>query len=427
MLEVATRAVTRYSRVSYSGQPTEDMPHRFSCPVWSPDGEYLATVTQEGRTSAVLVYDNRGRLLRFAPVSRQTLFADLVWSPDTDTIYVPQPAARVSAPRIARVPWRQPVAASSLLSLEGWSDIHALAISPDGAYMAFIYLRYGSDEEQKTAVDAGLRIVRLSDMFIMVDKKLYNYDPYKVIGRGRIVWLPGRQVVFAVPQGPGGPNRALLLRYDPAEDTVQTLAMIEDTLYDWALNGSWLVYSTESGVWGAPVDGILDPLTAPYRLSETPVLSFHWRQAVLPVFAVGCDRPGARVIEQHPDQACDAPGDQRVDDHRDDRREFELHRADGRRGDQPGERPQKHVRHPVDDLGKRRRRVRADQLQHHPQADQGQQEAEQQPEHLVHPRDCQALLGRRVVDYPALLVHAGLVDNLYPVFAVRRDGRWNCH
>lgn len=277
VLEVATRAVTRYSRVSYSGQPTEDMPHRFSCPVWSPDGEYLATVTQEGRTSAVLVYDNRGRLLRFAPVSRQTLFADLVWSPDTDTIYVPQPAARVSAPRIARVPWRQPVAASSLLSLEGWSDIHALAISPDGAYMAFIYLRYGSDEEQKTAVDAGLRIVRLSDMFIMVDKKLYNYDPYKVIGRGRIVWLPGRQVVFAVPQGPGGPNRALLLRYDPAEDTVQTLAMIEDTLYDWALNGSWLVYSTESGVWGAPVDGILDPLTAPYRLSETPVLSLHWR------------------------------------------------------------------------------------------------------------------------------------------------------
>jgi hypothetical protein len=231
-----------------------------------------------GQGSAVLVLNENGQVLRNALISRPAQFTDLVWAPDGQSIIVAQPAQWANGPRIARVPWRQPVASSSLLNLEGWEDIHALSLSPDGEQMAFIIARYGRiGRGLEEPMRAQLRVVSLPDMEILIDKRLPHYTPYMLRGLGRIAWLPGKQLVYAIPQEPLDRYKALLLRYDPAEDTVQQLALVEDQLYDWALNGAWLVYSSESGLWGVPVDGRFDAPVSPVRLSETAADSIHWR------------------------------------------------------------------------------------------------------------------------------------------------------
>jgi hypothetical protein len=222
-------------------------------------------VSSVGQGSAVLVMSPDGSVERRVPSDIASEFSTPQWSPDGSAIYMAQPAVRGLAPRIVQVPWLDPVTGRTLFILTGWEDVHALSLSPDGKSLAFITVgRSGAGQP-----DAELNIVSLPDRVIRYRKRLPGYDPDTAPMPSKIAWMQEGQVVIAIPQGIFSRYKARLVRFIPAEDAAHDLAYLEDTLYDWTLSGAWLVYSTESGLWGVPVNGRRDPRPTPIRLSPT--------------------------------------------------------------------------------------------------------------------------------------------------------------
>jgi hypothetical protein len=266
----AWKAITR---LAVRGRAARGLFQRISCPAWSPDGRYIAVLAQVGQGAGVMVLTPEGQVLRNVPSDPVSEYGGLTWTPDGRALLLAQPAVRGSAPRIVLVPWRDPVASRTLLALEGWEDIHALSISPDGARIAFVLAR---KILSSSLGEARLRVVDAESLDTLVDTSLPGYDLGSALEQGRIAWMQGHQLVVAIPHAPLAPKKALLLRFSPEDDTMQILADPPDRLYDWAISGGWLLYSTESGLWGAPILGRLEPMPAPVRLSPRAAQALSW-------------------------------------------------------------------------------------------------------------------------------------------------------
>ena len=74
-------------------------------------------------------------------------------------------------------------------------------------------------------------------------------------------------------------TRLSFFYYNPIQNDVKPLVWLEDPLlnYAWSGDGHWLVYSTESGLWGLDVQSARKGLAAPIWLSPVPVDELDWR------------------------------------------------------------------------------------------------------------------------------------------------------
>jgi Tol biopolymer transport system component len=248
---------------------------QLSCPSWSPDGKHLAAAVSIDQVNSLVVVSPGGTLERYIHLDFPTSpHAPLVWFSNNRTLLFAQPDNAGSGARIFQAWWNESFPSTLLLSLDGWDDVQGMSISPDGKQLALVLVHH------KTAVrpaDASLRVVNLADFSVAYQKEIYGYDPSALRGVGRIFWMQDKQVVFASPDGPLEHYKAMILRYDPGSDTLQTLAFVEDTLYDWALNGPWLVYSSESGLWGLPVIGRYDLPAAARRIAPDAPDEIAWK------------------------------------------------------------------------------------------------------------------------------------------------------
>lgn len=274
VLDAVTGEVKQLTDAMLTGRAAMGLMQGYSCPSWSPDGKYLAVTSYVGQGSGLMVMTPAGQVVRYGVTDRSATYANLVWTADGQSIIMAQPKVHGNAPRIVLSSWRTTAANRSLLILNGWDDIQALSLSPDGKQLAFILYRQPTADQPGEGV---VRVVSFPDLRQLYEKPLPGYDARLLHSPGHIAWMQEGQIVFAIPQSPLAHNKALLARYTPASDTVQYLASSEDALYDWALKGSWLVYSSESGLWGIPVNGPLDTGVAPFRLSTDPALRVDWK------------------------------------------------------------------------------------------------------------------------------------------------------
>lgn len=251
-----------------------DLVQRYTCPVWSPDSKYLATVSTNGQGAGVQVMDISGRLLRYVPSGLPSRTAGLVWAPDGESLLLAEPAMRGSPATIVRVPWRLPVASNTIVSLEGWDDIQGLALSPDGQQLAVILVRFAAEDH---AAEAILRVYRLPGMTRIYQHALLGYDPRMIHGEGHISWLPEDDLVVLIPGSPLGQYKGILTRFIPTEDIIQDIVLSGDEIYDWTLNGAWLVYASESGLWGMPLNGRFDARVSSLLLTKEMFQRLSWR------------------------------------------------------------------------------------------------------------------------------------------------------
>lgn len=244
----------------------------YDCPVWSPDGQALAVVVRAFGIGYLAVFSNGESEPDYLTIDMSSVKTLPSWSADGRRIYLANPRHTLQPAEIAAYEWLGPDGGLTTvdwkIELDGWEDVQAMSPSTDS--MAVMVVRY-------QPVQAELRVYSLEDQRLVYRKQIGEYDPRGPYGHGRIAWMQGDQVVFAQYGAPLDRYKAQIWRYDPSDDTVQRLAATEDVLYDWAIRGGWMVFSTESGVWGNTITGRLDDPTAPVRLADFTVTSLDWR------------------------------------------------------------------------------------------------------------------------------------------------------
>jgi hypothetical protein len=248
-------------------------PTRYDCPVWAPDGQALAAVLRTARGAYLSLLPIDGSQPLYLEVPEPSSSTVPVWTPDGRVLLV-IPGSDDNPVRIIAFDVAAPgQLATTLAELPGWSDAQAMSISPDGQRLALLLVREGSFSR---AGGGALRMLDASSGRPFLTRELLGYNPAVQSGPGRIIWIQDNQVIFAYQGNPNQRYKASLLRYIPRDDTLDYLVYLEDPLIDWTVKGGWLVYSSESGLWGLPLQGAYDPPVLPFWLDEDPVRGLGW-------------------------------------------------------------------------------------------------------------------------------------------------------
>ena len=286
------RRISDRSRLPESGP--EPVEVSYGCPVWSPadapNGPYLAVQISTGRAHYLAVIPAGGGPARYVTTGAPVAGAGPTWSPDGRSLYLAQlPPRGETVPRLmtVRLP-EDPAGALFTQSLPinaDWNKINGLAVSPDSAFLAVLTM---SSSEYNTAM-VFLRQLDLSESSgpAGFGGTLRERGPLMIgmsYNRGtarpsRLAWLPGGSLGMVLHNDPLWRNKAYLSYYDASRSEVITLAAVEDALGElaWSPDGRWLVYSTESGLWGLDVLAARAQQAAPVWLSPVPVQDLDWK------------------------------------------------------------------------------------------------------------------------------------------------------
>jgi Tol biopolymer transport system component len=307
-----TRAYPYLSNVYIHDLSNPDTPDRrlrlpnlenagYECPVWSPDGtslamvghlfglSYLAIFSMEVKVDAVgtpspeaqpTVGPEDGLLETGVYLTIETPSAGLqpAWTPDSRSVYLAFPRRMGFPPVVYLYHWHGPSQDISspgavLTFSAGWEDILGLSISPDGRTIALLVERsLESSSETEQLSYAVLHIYNRSTMKLLNELDLYSYHPDVSSPRFRLIWQADGQVVFSYPTDRFFSRAVSFIRFDPRLDALQVVAASPDMLYDWTMIGDWLLFASESGLWGSTMPDLSSPSVRPRWLSGDVIL-----------------------------------------------------------------------------------------------------------------------------------------------------------
>lgn len=240
----------------------------YGCPVWSPDGQFIAALRHEGDLTRLALFKPETLTLGHFPMLSPSKLARPVWSPDGRAVYMPESWSwgNPGSTYVSSIYWETVSGPITLQVLTGWDDMQAVSISPDGQHMVAIGIRHPSADQ---AASASLMLI---DMPLPGAAKYITLPNYAQRGMGlpgRIEWLPDGRVLLALPGGPLDHHKATFVAYDTVYGMFTTLAGSEDALLDWAYTDGWVVYSSESGLWAQDLFSDAPPI----RLSRRYISS----------------------------------------------------------------------------------------------------------------------------------------------------------
>lgn len=270
----------------------------YGCPAWSPDGKYLAVVirtagyTDSGQSLlAVLpVLDGDGESgtkARFAPLTHPISTGGPVWLLEPEDgnyrIFVADmPGGGLNTTILSiYVPENdeEDLVTYSLEWLEREKGLMAgMSMSPQGDMLGIVTLTLSGRRNTSYAV-AVLRRLDLEENPVRDSVVLGTDNPRNSIRTGTLTWLTADGLGIILRNPPDERYKAYLQRYDLPRESLETLAPVEDVLYDvaWSPDGKWVTYVTESGRWLLDVDKAREGRAAPVWLSAETVQDIDWR------------------------------------------------------------------------------------------------------------------------------------------------------
>lgn len=274
----------------------------YDCPVWSPDGEWLAFVLRldNGNYLAIIPSDGKSgvRYIKVEPVST---LSPLVWVPDsprtklarqillvypqgerpTRLMAVNLKAAKVLQPEfpdtnIEDMTLADPTIVVEKLQLFGWHDVEGLTLSPDGTQWVGIveYMANLLGAHNASNSIAQLRIYTLDDLKLMAATPLSQFNAQNA-GLGSLFWLPEYWPITARVIARIGPEKTVFECFTPSDNNVEVMGYFEDILTRPAVSRDNLaVFVAESGLW------LIDLSKAqinPRLLSGNVISDVDWR------------------------------------------------------------------------------------------------------------------------------------------------------
>lgn len=153
-----------------------------------------------------------------------------------------------------------------------------MSMSPQGDMLGIVTLTLSGRRNTSYAV-AVLRRLDLEENPVRDSVVLGTDNPRNSIRTGTLTWLTADGLGVILRNPPDERYKAYLQRYDLPRESLETLAPVEDVLYDvaWSPDGKWVTYVTESGRWLLDVDKAREGRAAPVWLSAETVQDIDWR------------------------------------------------------------------------------------------------------------------------------------------------------
>jgi hypothetical protein len=290
--------VVRVSRGDVPVRNQIPVPQIFGCPVWSPDGEYLAAKVSVGINAFLVVLPSDGNgSPRYVELGPHSNSAGPRWLPGSRTILVTQYDVAENANLLLGVDLPDMpgggLKTRTLRTLSNKTSITGLAISPDAVQMGIVGL-YDSGEGIMRAVLRRMAVQAAGDTTPLI---LGLDDPrgpggsspgvsepekttlaYLRRSTTSLAWLPDGGLGILLRGGPNDPEKTVVQYVDPEGRAVVDAAVLGDTLYSaaWSPDGRYVLLSTESGVWLVDVMNGRDKKSAPLWISPEPLFDMDW-------------------------------------------------------------------------------------------------------------------------------------------------------
>ena len=265
-----------------------DLYPNYNCPVWSPDGAYLAAYA----------YNSQGQYLAVIPADGSSMptYVQLVMNGSApyvmaEPVWIPGPASRrlllaypqdLQPARLMELDLEQLPEGELLVSdpgpalalrlvLTSWHGAHSLTFSPDGKQLAAL-MRYESSSGGPAI--AQLRVFDGQSFSLLGVTPLNNFHP-NYPGSRSLGWMADGSVGLARVTAQVGIHKTTFERFDWRTNDLDTLAAFEDivTSAAWSDQG-WVIFAAESGLWALPYEQ--DP-PVPAQLNGEEVKDVEWR------------------------------------------------------------------------------------------------------------------------------------------------------
>jgi Tol biopolymer transport system component len=260
----------------------------YGCPVWSPQdapgGPYVAALVniRQKWFLALLPAGDSTNQPRYISLGQYSKITSPVWSANGRSIYLLRSASSAASPgmRVISVPEDPHAALTDIELTDIWQSpvVPTLAIAPDGKSLVEL-------EMVGAASQAHLHSISLAGGAVPAPVgepaylKPFDPQPDQQIESGSLTWLHGSTFGVILHGGPADIYKSLFYLYDLDTNTVWPLAMFGDRVNSvtWSTDGRWLVFSSESGLWGLDIAGAIQRQAAPVWLSPQPVQYLDWK------------------------------------------------------------------------------------------------------------------------------------------------------
>jgi Tol biopolymer transport system component len=254
----------------------------FGCPVWSPDGGWLAAITGTGMRSYVVILplDDQNGAAEPSWMEIGTPLNGPAWTHDgKQVVLAHQPLpGQLAQILVVDLPSDDgvPSALHESRSIFHRGEIRGLVMSPHNWQAEVLSSLSGRSSQLQTAI---LRQVNLAGDDVRDPVRVGTNYPGARGVEGALVWLEDDSIGVILNGTPAQKYKTYIRRYDNERRIMNTLAEIEDRLYSaaWLPGGEWLIYSTESGLWLIDVRAALSHQSAPIWISPEPVYDLDWR------------------------------------------------------------------------------------------------------------------------------------------------------
>lgn len=253
------------------------LPH-FDCPVWSPDGRYLAAVVYESRESAylaVIPVEEGGA--RYLKIDLPSVYTPPVWSPDGSRLLLVLQGRENFPPRIISVDWQ----ASTPDQLDyrvvqifsTTNEVFGMAVSPDAARVAYLAAEYALNAKPMFELHAVWATGHN-------DQVVYRLSVDEIVpgkGMNRIFWHSNDQITFLYRSPPESLYKAAVGSYAPAAWQPPMTGFVKEVVYDWYLVDNWFIFSSDSGLWALRLYNMGAEHNQPIHLIDQPVYRIDFR------------------------------------------------------------------------------------------------------------------------------------------------------
>jgi Tol biopolymer transport system component len=254
----------------------------YDCPSWSPDGKYLASPVSTIQGDYLAIFPlpaQRSIGAREQFIRLNAPLRGYNWTADSRRLVLSESETAANKPRILVVDL--PSLAGGALSTHlfsapfGLGVINGFAATPDGEQ---VFL-FSTQNDGAIPSLAFLRQFTLDGWVEGANLTIGRTDLTRRAAPGALTWLGESGLGIISHAGAEAKYKSYLQRFNTNRGGLETLAAFEDEIYNvaWTPDGSWAIFSAESGLWALDVNRARRGQAAPVWISPQAVDDLDWR------------------------------------------------------------------------------------------------------------------------------------------------------